>query len=347
MEENSKGIVNYTIDKNILFIFFGVIAVTTAVIIFKITNHNPCDIVNFDVNANQYRVGEIIRFKDFSKNATTHKWNFGDSSTARYDINPFHTYTKPGKYEVTLIVNGKCEYSKKLTIKRKKSTIDSTRIANFEIPNTIKVGELLIAKDLTKGASSWEWRFGETSEVNSTYKEPTYAYTTPGLKTVTLVVNGDPRYSTQKQINVLPAIVIEKIQPKKVERTPESQSASSELPRAPKQTFIPNAPPVENAASEESSTKKKKNKPSISRSAFAKKLIEVSEEKATAQDFQKYLCGGNLQTNTSAKGKKTTFIEFCEKIKGKKIKIKSLELFKNKQTNCIEYISVDYSKGMF
>lgn len=339
MEENSKGIINYAIDKNILFIFFGVSLLALFILIFKAIIHTPCDIVNFAINAKQYRVGEIIRFKDFSKNATTHKWSFGDSSAVRYDINPFHTYTKPGKYNITLTVNGKCDFTREITIKRKRPTIDSTRIAKFEIPNTIKVGELLTAKDLTKGATSWEWRFGEDSEVNSTYKNPTYSYTKPGLKTVLLIVNGDPRYGSQKQINVLPEIVIEKVKPKKIHRTPSPAVTSTSLPRAP--GAIPNAPP------EKPIKKKKEKNPSISRSAFAKKIISVSEGKASAKDFRPYLCGGNLQTNTSAKGKKTTFIEFCEKIKGKKIKIKSLELFKNKQTDCIEYISVDYSKGMF
>ncbi|WP_029489614.1 hypothetical protein [Aquimarina agarivorans] len=77
-----------------------------------------------------------------------------------------------------------------------------------------------------------------------------------------------------------------------------------------------------------------------------KKIIQVSEEKATADDFKPYMCG-NLQTMTMIKGKKSTFLELCEKIKGKKIKIKSLALYKNEKNKCIEYISIDYSKSFF
>lgn len=335
MEKNNNEVVNYEIDKNIIYTMLGVTLVASVVFIIKTLKHSPCDIVNFDINAKEYRVGEIIRFKDYSENANQHNWDFGDESTNRFDVNPFHTYNEAGKYTITLTVNDDCQFSREIVIKEKVPTIDSTRIANFEIPTSIKVGELLNAKDLTKGATSWEWRFGETSEVNSTYQNPTYSYKEAGLKTVTLIVNGDPRYSSQKQINVLPGFESKKPEPKRVSRTPIILDNEIDLPDAPE---IADAPPTEEIVVKKST---------ISRSAFANKLIQVSEGKASAADFQKYLCNENLQTNTSAKGKKTTFIEFCQKIKGKKIKIKSLELFKNKETKCIEYISVDYSKGIF
>ena len=66
----------------------------------------------------------------------------------------------------------------------------------------------------------------------------------------------------------------------------------------------------------------------------------------SAKDFSKYLCD-NLQLPMTAKGKRTTFVEFCEKIKGKSIKIKELEIFRNKKNNCIEYITVQYKSGLF
>ena len=333
---------NHHIDKNVILILLSVTLVSLITIGFKYAKYDPCDIVNFDAKADQFRAGEIIRFKDYSENAQTYVWDFGDSTVVRKDPNPFHTYEVPGKYLVTLTVNGKCDFSKEIVIQKKIPIIDSTRIANFEIPSTIKVGELLSVKDLTKEATSWEWRFGETLEVNSTYQNPTYSYQKEGLKTITLIVNGDPRYSTSKQIQVLPKIELKKpLERKKIEHTPDPIMTATPLPEAPPE--LPNSPNISNKPS----SNKIKKTPSISRSAFAKKIIAVSEEQASANDFRQYLCDGNLQTNTSVKGKKTTFIELCEKIKGKKIKIKSLELFKNKETNCIEYISIDLSKKLF
>lgn len=340
MEQQSSS--NH-IDKNVIFILLATALVSIVAIGYKAYNLEPCELVTFDVEAIQYRVGEIIRFKDYTENVTERQWSFGDSTDNRYTQDPFHTYTNPGTYTVQLLVNGKCESAKEIVIKEKLDIIDSTRIAKFEIPNTIKVGELLHARDFTKKATSWEWRFGETSEINSTFQNPTYVYKTEGLKTVTLIVNGDPRYSIQKKITVLP----EKEIPSPVVATNNKTIRQTNRDRESLIKYDPvinSAPPGGEPAKPVVVAKPEVKQ--ISRSAFAKKVISVGEEKATANDFKTYLCG-NLQVTTMAKGKKITFLEFCEKIKGKKLKIKSLELFKNEKTKCIEYISIDYSKSVF
>lgn len=343
MEQHSSS--NH-IDKSVILIFLTTALVSIIALSIKAYNNDPCEIVSFDIEANQYRVGEIIRFKDYTENVTEREWSFGDSTENRYTEDPFHTFAKPGTYTIQLLVNGKCDTEKEIVIKEKLSIIDSTRIAQFKIPNTIKVGELLQATDLTKKATSWEWRFGETSDVNSTFQNPTYAYQTEGLKTVTLIVNGDPRYSTQKKITVIANETA--ATPSKPKTVRESSRARESIIKydpvinsAP--PSIVEAPPVVVA---KPAAKPKAETPQLSRNAFAKKVIKVSEEQATANDFKKYMCG-NLKITTMAKGKKITFLEFCEKIKGKKIKIKSLELFKNEKTKCIEYISIDYSKSVF
>ncbi len=328
--------INKSVDKSILVLLAGIMLVALTVFSFKAITHKPCEIVNFDIQAKHYRVGEIIRFKDFSEQAERLEWDFGDDSEYRHDANPFHTYEAPGTYDITLTVNGSCDYTKTVVIAEKRFVIDSSRIAAFEIPSTIKVGELLSAKDLTKNATSWEWRFGETAAVNSTYQNPTYAYKTPGLKTVTLIVNGDPRYSTQKKINVLRngGMALPPPKPKTYKK-----KKSKGLPVKPggvgTGSVVPN--PNEQANIE---------KTIISRKAFAEMLIKVSDEEANAGDFDPYVCG-NLEIPVYTKGKQLTFVEFCSKIQGKNIKIKALEILRNKKTNCIEYISIDYSKSLF
>ena len=344
MEQQSSS--NH-IDKNVIFIMLGTLLLASMALIAKVANHDPCNIMNFEVNASQFRVGEIIRFKDYSENVTERQWSFGDSTDYRYTENPFHTYTTPGTYTVELLVNDNCSVSKEIVIKEKLDIIDSTRIAKFKVPTKITVGELLSVTDLTKKATSWEWRFGETSEVNSTFQNPTYTYQTPGLKTITLIVNGDPRYSTQRRITVLPKEEEEQVvelsnRQKRRTLRQENRDRESLIKYDPVVTTTPSVPISEAPKSDEKPVKR----PQISRSAFAKKIIQVSEEKATADDFKPYMCG-NLQTMTMIKGKKTTFLEFCEKIKGKKIKIKSLALYKNEKNKCIEYISIDYSKSFF
>jgi PKD repeat protein/uncharacterized pyridoxamine 5'-phosphate oxidase family protein len=51
----------------------------------------------------------LVVFTNNSENATSYLWNFGDGDTS-IDINPYHVYTEPGTYDVTLIAyNDYCE----------------------------------------------------------------------------------------------------------------------------------------------------------------------------------------------------------------------------------------------
>ncbi|WP_029489613.1 PKD domain-containing protein [Aquimarina agarivorans] len=267
MEQKSSS--SY-IDKNVIYIMLGTLLLASIVLIAKVANHDPCNIMNFEVNASQFRVGEIIRFKDYSENVTERQWSFGDSTDNRYTENPFHTYSTPGTYSVELLVNNNCSVSKEIVIKEKLDIIDSTRIANFKVPASITVGELISVTDITKKATSWEWRFGETSEVNSTFQNPTYTYQTPGLKTITLIVNGDPRYSTQKRITVLP-----KEEEKVVELSKRQKRKSLREAKRDRESLIKYDPVVKAAPTPPSvkisNAPKAVEKPQISRSAFAKK----------------------------------------------------------------------------
>jgi hypothetical protein len=329
--KTSDTLPNTYIDRSVILFFIITIFITATVFAYRYINYIPCEIVEFDINAKNYRAGEIIRFKDNTKGASKREWDFGDSTKTRSGLSPFHTYEKPGKYNIKLKINGQCEGIKTITIKEKVFILDSTKLANFKAPASIKVGEVLKLKDNTKDARKWEWRFGETAKVNSTKKNPQYIYESPGLKTITLVVNDDNRYTTRKKIKVLPNNKKTSAPKKRIIR---SKQSSSNIKYAPIDV-IKDAPKIEFKA------------PDIRNSEFATKILAVANRKASARDFSAYLCD-NLQLPMSVKGKTTTFIEFCEKIKGKSIKIKELELFKNKKNNCIEYITIKYSKtGIF
>lgn len=49
--------------------------------------------------------GESVHFEDVSSKASSHSWNFGDGSTSD-QVNPSHSFTAPGEYDVTLTING-------------------------------------------------------------------------------------------------------------------------------------------------------------------------------------------------------------------------------------------------
>ena len=48
------------------------------------------------------QVGDTVYFTNCSEEATEYSWNFGDETTST-DVDPFHIYTEPGNYNVTLI----------------------------------------------------------------------------------------------------------------------------------------------------------------------------------------------------------------------------------------------------
>ncbi|KAA1245330.1 PKD domain-containing protein [Aquimarina sp. RZ0] len=326
--KKSNNTANYHLDKSVVLFFIITILVTASVFAFKFINYTPCEIVDFEFNDKKdYRVGEIVRFKDNTKGVTQRAWDFGDSSKIDTRISPYHTYEKPGLYIVKLKVNGRCESQEEITINEKIFILDSTKLANFDIPRVINVGKTLKIEDKTLGATSWEWRFGETASINSTEKNPEYVYKTPGLKTVILVVNGDIRYATKKKITVLP------------EEKPKDKPRPIVKPKDPKPRN-PGIIPVDPIGIEPVKEEEEFKAPFISKKSFEDKLVLVADKKATAESFSEYLCG-NLDLTIIANKKKTTFMKLCERIRRKGMKLKELEISRE-ENNCINNIVIRY-----
>lgn len=323
---------NYHIDRSILFFFLITILVTASVFSYKYANYIPCETVEFEYNASDFRVGKIIRFKDVTKGVVTEReWDFGDGVAAdnRKSSTPFHTYDSPGIYNVKLRVNGRCEsISRELTIKEEAFILDSSKLARFSVPRSIRMGELAYFRDKTPNAQKWEWKFGEKTRKSFTKKNPKYTYKTSGPKTITLVVNGDVRHSTSIKVNVLPKKTT------RPRRDPVPQNPAIGIPMKPEGHD-------ENSISEKPDNVVKA--PPISEDKFKDKLLLVSAEKANLDSFSKYLCG-NLDLPIIVNRRTTTFREFYAKIKGKRIRIKELKLTKDKNTNCITNIETKYAK---
>jgi len=318
------------LDKSVIYIFLGVFFLSASVFAYKYSKYAPCEDIKFHINTNNYTIGSLIKFEDLTDGATDWQWDFGDSTLIATQQKPLHVYYKPGEYNVRLLVNGICEQSETITILQKKELLDSTKFPVFNIPKSIQVGRTLTVEDKTENASSWEWRFGETADVNAKTKLASYIYKEPGFKTISLIVNGELKYISKQKIEVLP------------------------LKEAPKNTFIdiPDAPskPIWNIKeAPETSTIKDKPKtpklvPYIGHEDFKQKLILVSKEKMSPNQFADYFCG-DVNKPIIVNGKNTTFLVFCEKIKDKKIKIKNFEIFREKGSNCIKTITIDYKKS--
>ncbi|TAL59831.1 MAG: PKD domain-containing protein [Bacteroidetes bacterium] len=118
--------------------------------------------------------------------ATTYLWNFGDGSTSTA-LNPVHTYTASGSYNVTLYVNQNgCIDS----LIKPNTIIIQKIVAGFSAtPTAICSGDsILFTNTSVPSAITADWDFGDGG--TSTAINPTHTYIASGTFTVTLI-SGD------------------------------------------------------------------------------------------------------------------------------------------------------------
>jgi PKD repeat protein/C1A family cysteine protease len=133
-----------------------------------------------------------VTFTDTSTGTpTAWNWNFGDgtSSTGK---NPVHTYSKAGKYTVSLRVRNtagssvvtKSSYINVVNVLKAPSTAFSAS------PTTGKAPLKVTFTDTSTGTpTAWNWNFGDGT--SSTVKNPVQTYRKAGKYTVSLTVKND------------------------------------------------------------------------------------------------------------------------------------------------------------
>lgn len=83
-------------------------AITLLSLSCKKTEVTPIPTAEFTYRASV--VSGMIYFTNASVNANSYKWDFGDGKTGD-DLNPSHTYTSNGSYQVSLIAVGENQNS--------------------------------------------------------------------------------------------------------------------------------------------------------------------------------------------------------------------------------------------
>lgn len=77
-------------------------------------------------------------------------------------------------------------------------------VADFSAtPTSIAASELVQFTDLSTGATSWEWDFGDGG--TSSVQNPDYSYEMPGTYTVTLSINGGGGAKTKTRVDYITA----------------------------------------------------------------------------------------------------------------------------------------------
>jgi gliding motility-associated-like protein len=144
---------------------------------------------NFSINdTTQCFAGNNFICTNISPTAgTSYNWNFGDGPTIITATNATHQYTTTGNYTITLTaVTGTCSLQFTIPIE-----VTISPVANFTAANGCEATPVNFINTTTGGsaANQYTWDFGGGN--TSTLANPTYTFTTPGVKTVKLkVVDG-------------------------------------------------------------------------------------------------------------------------------------------------------------
>ncbi len=134
-----------------------------------------------------------VRFKDFSENATSRLWEFGDGNSSS-SPSPMHTYSSEGNYVVSLTVsneNGSDSASVTITALNASERSGPTLPEAEFISNSTGGHIPLVVKfaDISKNADCVEWNFGDGK--TSCCPEPEHTFCCPGNYMVSLTAENE------------------------------------------------------------------------------------------------------------------------------------------------------------
>ncbi|OXB10954.1 PKD domain-containing protein [Flavobacterium plurextorum] len=334
------------IDIRIVLFFTILLAIGIISLFIQLFKHVDCDDVKYYILSDHSQSEEPIEFYDKTHNAKSWKWDFGDGSTIDTRRHTFHTYKKPGKYIVTLTINGECIQTRELVL-NDKYLLDKLGTPKIITSKIITVGQPTYFNSVSENAKTWEWAFGEGRGINENSSNPVYTFSTPGEKTITLVINGDFSRVAKKVIYVHPK-AIKKTNPLNVTSyVYEKDAESFSLPRGavkkdPLEDMLQYVPVAPKNKTQKDSIPSLKKAPKISEDQFEILLNKVAEGSKVKDDFAEFLCD-DLDVPIVKNDKDLiTFSQLCASLKGKKIKIESIRLNKDKQTNCIKGLNINY-----
>jgi tripartite motif-containing protein 71 len=155
---------------------------------------NVTVVANFTSSATVGYAPLSVKFTDLSQNATSWLWSFGDGSKSS-SKNPTHTYSKVGRYTVSLkVTHGKL--SNTIT---KTNDITINKLTSPKAAFTDKISGLKVTfTDKSSGALiKYKWSFGDGK--TSTDQNPSHTYKKAGKYTVSLTVKNAAGSNIKRQ----------------------------------------------------------------------------------------------------------------------------------------------------
>ncbi len=335
-------------DPTIYMFFVAVIILGLAVLLYQWNRKIDCEGAVFYVNSDDYAVGSVVEFGDKTNNAKSWKWDFGDGTTDDRQVT-LHKYSKPGDYIVKLLINGSCYHEKLVSIGN--YDVNPEFLPFIYSEDVASVGDVVYFEGEKSGGKTYEWSFGESGDLDALGKRVKTVYTSPGVKYVSLIVNGDRKHIASKEIYIAPRSLRTKEKFVPEDYFPQSISMIKEEVYTPPETSIdPLVKKIESIPSEPTHKIKEKKKKdgaikckNVSTDFLKRQIYLVSSQSLTVDDIEEYTCDGR-STKVVTLGKNNDIItleKLCSQLSNQKIDINSFSVEKD-ENNCVKIIRIDY-----
>lgn len=326
--------INYRLDFKVMWFLLIIILVATSSFMYKFYTVKECPAIVYELSNENIGVGEMIMFTNKTNGYSKVDWDFGDNTSIERASQIGHAYTQAGEYILKVTANGECTEFKRITVLPKKKIMDNSLVPKFAYPNVIEINKKIKFVALTEGSDSYEWRFGETGNVDSNMRNPVYTFSTPGLKTVSLIINGNDKYIAKRIIHVMTPIA----------KTPKRSLARKDVVDEKEEVFVPEAPTAwASYDSLKDQIQKKEKKPFriLNDKDLLSLINSYSQNMARSTDLERSLCEGMEKTLAVSNGKVTKLPEFLNQIKEKTLKIKDFRTIRGEE-GCIMQIIIRF-----
>lgn len=158
----------------------------------------PEPVSGFSADRTTVAIGDTVHFTNNSTDATAFRWSFGDG-TISTEKNPSKAYSSSAVFTVNLTSTGAGGTT------TSSIEIRVLPLCAFEVENenALSTTEPVQFVNLSRGAQSYLWSFGDATGATSTDANPGFSYTTGGVYTVTLTATSAAGTATaSRQITV-------------------------------------------------------------------------------------------------------------------------------------------------
>ncbi len=135
-----------------------------------------------------------VRFRNLSRNASRHEWDFGDGGKSG-EAEPSHAYDRPGLYTVRLRAANEVSADERVRERYIRVAHEDEPLADFRAVPLAGEAPLEVAfEELCSGVTTeWRWDFGDLFAGSGGFsgeRSPIHVFKQPGRYTVRLAVKG-------------------------------------------------------------------------------------------------------------------------------------------------------------